>query len=191
MSLANQLPRLNTPPQVGGLSKYHRSVSKARGRITLWGCADRTVNSNSHGDVYFACLRASGQSWLSTSEWSIIYIAAGRNSFSIKVVSWRRSLSSFLCRPISCVDFFFFFLCRCIWETTQFKTEFPQNEMKHLVQCTTFKYGQTFSVYFIKRIHWEKKRMLRSSHTAFSFDLCICRPKMDSCAATCQKKERI
>lgn len=116
MSLANQLPRLNTPPQVGGLSKYHRSVSKARGRITLWGCADRTVNSNSHGDVYFACLRASGQSWLSTSEWSIIYIAAGRNSFSIKVVSWRRSLSSFLCRPISCVDFFFFFFCAGVFE---------------------------------------------------------------------------
>ena len=67
-SLDNQRTRTNTPPHT--ISKACGPLVFENNSVALWGCADRTVSSNTHVVIYFACL--SGRSYLSPGERSIV-----------------------------------------------------------------------------------------------------------------------
>ena len=88
MSLVNQRPRKNTPPQTGWF-KYLCSVNKTGGGVVgenngeaVWGCADRIVSLNTRGGVYFACL--SGRSYLTPGERSVM-----TSGFSVQCTNTR------------------------------------------------------------------------------------------------------
>ena len=93
------------------MSKYHCKQLKARGRVVfqnngeaIWGCADRTVNSNTRDVIYSACL--SGRSYLSPNEGA--FTMAGFMSRS--VARKRYILSRYIqLRKGTLVRLFFFF----------------------------------------------------------------------------------